>query len=102
MDRKIVLSKSASGKLDKLLEYLEEEWSKSVRDKFIKKLDKALDIIKENPDSSPTSEIIKGLHRCVITKQTTLYYKYDRKRIYVVTIFDTRQDPGKLKKETRE
>ncbi|MCK5169773.1 MAG: type II toxin-antitoxin system RelE/ParE family toxin [Bacteroidales bacterium] len=100
MSRKILLSKRASGNLEKLLEYLENKWSKRVKDNFIKKMDKALNILKEKPESSPKSEIIKGLHRNVITKQTTVYYKFDSKKLYIVTIFDTRQDPNKLKKET--
>ena len=98
MSRKIVLSKRASRNLEKLLEYLETKWSKRVKDNFIKKLDKALLILKEKPESSPKSEVIKGLYRRVITKQTTAFYKFDNKNIYLVTIFDTRQDPDKLNK----
>jgi len=37
MSRKIVLSNRASGNLEKLLEYLENKWSKRVKDNFIKK-----------------------------------------------------------------
>ncbi len=38
--RKIKLSKRASKKLEKLLEYLELEWSLKVKEDFIKKLNK--------------------------------------------------------------
>ena len=102
MNRKIVLSKRASRNLEKLLEYLEIKWSKKVKDNFIKKLEKALKILIEKPESSPKSEIIKGLHKCVVTKQTTVFYKFDNKHIFVVTIFDTRQEPKKLNKEVQE
>jgi hypothetical protein len=57
-------------------------------------------ILKDRPESSINSEIIKGLHRCVVAKQTTIYYKFDNKKLYIVTVFDTRQDLSKLKKET--
>lgn len=63
-------------------------------------MDKTLEILKDKPESSPKSEVINGLHRNVITKQTTIYYKFDSKKLFVVTIFDTRQNPSKLKKET--
>jgi plasmid stabilization system protein ParE len=100
MERRVVLSKRAAGKLDKLLEYLETKWSKRVKDQFIQKMDRALNIIKEQPESSPISEKIQGLHRCVVTSQTTVYYKFDEKVIRIVTLFDTRQNPTKLNKET--
>ena len=99
MNRKIVFSRRASGNLEKLLEYLESKWSKRVKDNFIKKLDMALNILQENPDTSPKSEVIKDLFKNVITRQTTVYYKFDSEKLYIVTIFDTRQDPKKLGKE---
>jgi plasmid stabilization system protein ParE len=99
--RRIILSKRASGRLDKLLEYLESEWSVKVKREFIKKFDKSIIQIKKYPDSSPRSEIVKGLHKHVITKQTTIYYKYDNKSIFIVTIFDNRMHHNKLKKEVK-
>jgi len=102
MTRKIVLSKRASVNLEKLIEYLEIKWSEKVKDEFIKKLDKALRILKNKPESSPESEILKGLHKCVVTKQTTVFYKFDDNHLFVVTIFDTRQEPKKLNKEVQE
>lgn len=98
MSRKIILSKIASRKLDKLLEYLKTEWSTRTKNNFVKKLDRALQIIKEKPESFPKSDKITGLYKCVVTKQTTVYYKFDSKKLYVVTIFDTRQDTKKLNK----
>ena len=101
MSRKIVLSKRASRNLEKLLEYLETEWSIRIKNNFIKKLDRSLHILKEKPESSPKSDRVIGLHKCVVTKQTTVYYKFDSEKLYIVTIFDTRQDPNKLNKETQ-
>lgn len=101
MSRKIVLSKRESTNLDKLLDYLESRWSVKVKDNFIKKMDRAFDILKDKPESSQKSDTIMGLNRCVITKQTTAFYKFDNRRIYITTIFDTRQDPKKIKKDPR-
>lgn len=99
--RKVVLSKRASNKLEKLLEYLEHEWSHKVKTNFINKLDKTLENVSQYPVSAQKSDLVKGLHKVVVTKQTTLYYKFDSKSIKVVTIFDTRMNPKKLKKETK-
>ena len=99
MSRKIVLSKRAARNIEKLLEYLEVEWSTRIKNNFIKKLDRSLRIINENPESSPKSNLVTGLYKCVVTKQTTVYYRFDNKKLFVVTIFDTRQDPKSLNKE---
>jgi plasmid stabilization system protein ParE len=89
-------------KLDSLLVYLEEEWSTKVKHEFVLKLDKSLKQIQKLPDSFPESEKIKGLRKCVVTKQTTIYYKYSDTTIDIVTIFDNRQNPKSLKKEAKE
>lgn len=99
MGRKIKLSKRTEYKLENLIEYLENEWSTKTKNSFIKKLDKVLDQIKINPNCYPQSQIQNGIHKCVITKQTTIYYRFDDKAIYVITIFDNRQDPKKLEQE---
>jgi len=102
MKREIRLSKRAMKKLDSLLGYLEEEWSSKVKHEFVLKLDKSLKQIQKQPDSFPESEKIKGLRKCVVTKQTTVFYKYSKTSIDVVTIFDNRQNPKSLKKETKD
>jgi len=101
MKREIKLSKRTMRKLDSLLVYLEEEWSTKVKHEFISKLDKSLKQIQNLPDSFPESEKIRGLRKCVLTKQTTLFYKYSETTIDVITIFDNRQNPKSLKKETK-
>ncbi|WP_335967375.1 type II toxin-antitoxin system RelE/ParE family toxin, partial [Galbibacter sp. PAP.153] len=65
----------------------------------VQKLDSSIEIIKNQPEIFPESKKGKGLRRCVITKQTTLYYRFNSKRINIVTVFDTRQNPNKLNKE---
>lgn len=99
--RSIVLSKTAARKLEMLLKYLEEEWSEKVKHNFIEKLDNSLEQINKYPLSYEKSQLKPELHRCLITKQTTLYYKFDSKRVYVVTLFDNRMNPKKLKQETK-
>ena len=98
--RKIILSKRASYRLKKLLEYLELEWSLKVKNDFVNKLDKSLRRVQKFPDSCPKTDSIKGLHMLVVTKQTSIFYHFDSRTIKIVTIFDNRMNPEKLKKET--
>ena len=99
MNRKVVISKTAEKKLEKLFEYLIKEWSVKVKKDFVEKLDSSIEIIKSQPEIFPESKKGKNLRKCVVTKQTTIYYRYNSKRINIVTLFDTRQDPNKLDKE---
>lgn len=100
MIREIRLSKRAMKRLENLLVYLEEEWSTKVKHDFVRKLDKSLKQIQKLPDSYPESEKIRGLRKCVLSKQTTVFYRYSKTSIDVVTLFDNRQNPKSLKKET--
>lgn len=101
MARTVKISKTAEKKLENLFKFLLENWSVKVKSDFIKKLDKSIDLIKSDPKIFPESLINPGLHKCVITKQTILYYRYNSKNIFIVTIFDSRQNPSKLKKEVK-
>ena len=96
MSRTVIISKLAERKLEKLFDYLVAKWSVKVKSEFIKKLDKSILAIREQPESFPSSEKGKGLRKCVVTKQTTLYYRFDKEKIKIVTLFDTRQSPKKL------
>jgi len=93
MVREIRLSVRATNKLKKLLAFLETEWSVKSKKDFVVKLDACLKKIQTLPESFPESDAVKGLKKCVITKQTTLYYKYSANTIDIVTFFDTRQNP---------
>lgn len=53
--------------------------------------------ISDHPESSPKSNIINGLHQIVITKQTSLLYKFDENSIKIITLFDTRMNPKNIK-----
>ena len=98
---RVFLSELAENKLFKLSQYLLENWNKKTRDKFIEKLTGKIEQISLLPESCPQSAEYNGLYKCVVTKQTTFYYRISRelKEIEIITIFDTRQNPNKLKKD---
>ena len=85
MGKKVVLSPTAKTKLSNLLDYLETEWSARVKKDFIKKLDQSISRISQYPKSCPESIEVKGLFKCVVTKQTSLFYRIKTKEIEVVT-----------------
>lgn len=96
----VYLSKQAEFKLQKLLNYLLEKWNVQVRNEFLEKLKTKINQITVHPESCPKSESFKGLHKCVLSKQTTFYYRLKNKtEIEIITFFDSRQNPEKLKRE---
>jgi len=97
--RKVILSKRASNRLEKLLDYLESEWSLKVKKDFIKKLDKSIKQVQKYPESCQQTDFVKGLHLFVVTKQASFFYRFDSKSITIVAIFDNRMDTVKIKKE---
>mgnify|MGYP003624968618 CR=1 FL=1 len=100
---KVFLSELAENKLLKLSDFLLEKWNLKVKNDFIKKLTSKIDQISEQPESCPQSSEFKGLFKCVVTKQTTFYYRInlDRNEIEIITVFDTRQNPNKLEKDIK-
>lgn len=101
MKRSIIFSKNAEKSLFELFEYLEIKWSKRIKNKFISNLDKVIYLIQSEPEIFPKSQFNKKIHKCVITKQSTLFYKFNNKRVEIIAFFDTRQDPNKIKKDIK-
>jgi len=97
--RRVIFSRTAERRLENLLEYLVENWSDKVKNDFLNKLDQAISIIKVHPESFPASQKEIGLRKCVVTKQTTVYFLFDKKEVKILTLFDSRQDPVKLRNE---
>lgn len=95
---KVYLSEIAELKLSKLTEYLVENWNLKTRDDFLDKFTRKIIQISLQPHSCPQSDSKEGLYKCVVTKQTTFYYRIsvDLEELEIITIFDTRQDPQKL------
>lgn len=95
----VFLSYLAEQKLIALTTYLLEHWNKKIRDEFLKKLTSKIQQITIQPQSCPKSKIKNELFKCVVTKQTTFYYRINKTEniIEIITFFDNRQHPKKLK-----
>ena len=99
MLRKVIFSPPALKKLFTLLEYLELNWSIKVRNEFEEKLDSCIKTLAQIPESAPKSEFRKNHHKCFVTKQTTIFYRFNSKKIDITLVVDTRQDPKNIKKQ---
>jgi len=96
--RKIIFSRRSKLQLEELVEYLEYRFSLLTKEKFISRLDSFVGLIQRDPEIFPKSKANKDVRKCVISKQTTLYYNFNNQEIRLLSLFDTRQDPTKIKK----
>ena len=87
----VILSAKASRQLEDLLTYLEEEWSPQSRRKFQTQLNRFLEVIKTQPKAFPVSEKFGGTYKCVVTPQTSLYYRIKGEFIEIISIQANRQ-----------
>lgn len=89
-------SKRAEESFDKIVKFIEENWSEKSAKKFVQKANYSLMIISQNPEifiEVDKRDIRKGF----ITKQTSVYYRVYKNHIRLVTFWDNRQNPGNLK-----
>lgn len=97
MVKKITFSTEANERLKEIILYLVNEWSVKSAEKFVNILEEKLSHIKQFPLMYPALIDNDDIHFCVINKQITLYYKINESEIEVITLFDTRSNPSKLK-----
>jgi len=94
---KLLWSDRASDDLRNIINYLSENWTQKEIKKFAKRLEKRLQIITINHRLYPLTKKRKNVRRSVLTKQTIVYYQVTEDTITIVTLFDARRNPSKLK-----
>lgn len=94
---KLFWSDRALGDLRNILDYLAVAWTQNEVKAFAKKLDKRLEIIRINPRLFPLTKKRKNVRRSVLTRQTVIYYETSGNTINIIALFDSRQDPSKVR-----
>lgn len=95
--RQLTFSRRSINDIRKISEYIEFKFSLRIKIEFLEKLQKNLDYISSNPENFPLTEY-EFLRKCVVSKETSIFYKIRSKDIAVVSVFDTRQNPKKINK----
>lgn len=97
MAKQIIWAPSAEKDLDGILEYLHNKWGENVAIHFLDLANNIIEQLSFNPTQFPLVHKKAGIRKCVITKHNTLYYRTKKSQIAILRIYDTRQDPHKLK-----
>ena len=98
----VFLSPLAEKKIQLQLDYLEEEWSKGVRDDYLSLLVKKFGQIANYPESGLELKEFAEVYKCVVAKHTSFFYRVKDQIIEIITLIDNRQDPKEVKKELRK
>lgn len=94
---KLLWSERALADLKNIIDYLTAKWTEKEVRSFARKLDKRLELLLINPRLFQATSKRKNVRRSVLTKQTVIYYTVDEKNVTIVTLFDSRQNPKKLR-----
>ena len=97
MPKRIIWSPSAENDLEKIADYLFENWNAKTAIQFISLVDHLVELISKNPKLFPQINSELKVRKCVITKHNSIFYRLSEKQIDILRIFDTRQNPEKLK-----
>ena len=97
MPKLIIWSPLSEKDFASILDYLQTNWNDKVVSDFIEITEGVIGQIASNPTQFPVINKKKQVRKCVITKHNTLFYRDRKENIDILRIFDTRQDPYKLK-----
>jgi plasmid stabilization system protein ParE len=96
MPYQIIWSPTAKATYFQILDYLSVHWSSQEVINFIERTEEVLAYIKENPLQYSSSKIRTEIHRCVATKDISLFYQVNKQSVELFVFWDNRQDPSKL------
>jgi plasmid stabilization system protein ParE len=95
---KVIWTPEASQTFNSNLDYLMSEWGDQVTSDFLTRVDEVVSNIKSNPEIYPLVSKADQVHRCVVVKQITLYYRVvSSERIDLLTFWNNFQHPESLK-----
>jgi plasmid stabilization system protein ParE len=103
MKFKIIWSDYAATQLDKIFEYYTENASHNVAKNLIQKIIAEPNRLIENPNSSQIEDLLldrENVYRYLICKNYKIIYRVDEEKhfIQIADVFDTRQNPQKIKR----
>ena len=83
--------------LDNISLWLSEKWNLKVLGNFLNLYEAKIAVIARHPTRYPLIQHSTGLRKAVLTKHNIILYREKEELIEIVGIFDTRQDPKKIR-----
>lgn len=95
MAYEIIVKKRFTGKVLRVLVYLEKNWSYKVAADFLLKIDRRINLLAIQPFVGAPSLKIKGVRGLLVTRHNRLYYKIKGNKVIILNMYDTRMHPGR-------
>jgi plasmid stabilization system protein ParE len=97
MPKEIIWSPLSVSDIENTIEHLRIAWNEQVINEFLDEVDLSLQHIAHYPRLYPVINKKLKVRKCVVTKHNTIFFQEKKNTIQLLRIFDTRQDPEKLK-----
>jgi plasmid stabilization system protein ParE len=97
MAKEVIWLKRASDKLKNIFDYLLSNWNSETTENFIEKVNQKVSLLQYFPNIGLRSQKKPDLRRIILSQQNILIYRQKGNKIIIVNIFDTRQNPDKMK-----
>ncbi len=99
MALKVIWSPQAIETFSEIVDYLHKYWTEKEVTNFVRQSNKIIEHICYNPGMYRESEKKKHQHRAFIFKPVSLVYRYKprKKEIELITFWNNRRNPKKLK-----
>lgn len=82
---------------ENLIIYLWKEWGEETTIRVCEEINKKIVYIQNSPEQFPVIVKSKKIHRCVVSHQTSIFFRIQKDSIELISLFDNRQDPKKRK-----
>jgi plasmid stabilization system protein ParE len=96
MYKKVVWSSSAVRDFENIMDYLNDNWNRNVANHFFDLTEEMVAQISINPRQFPPIYKKEKIRKCVLTRHNTLFYQESKTHVFILRIYDTRQDPDNL------
>lgn len=93
MALEIVWTDEANEGLDEIIEYLKENWTEKEIRKFFTRLEACLEKIRDAPHRQKDSLRKPGTKEYQHSPQTTIFYAFDDKVVYILRVWANLKNP---------
>lgn len=97
MPKPKIWSKNANDDISQLLDYLVLNWGNKFATNYLNLVEELISHISISPKLYPTIHTKNRIRKCVVSKHNSIYYREGKEHIEIINVFDTRQNPKKIK-----
>src|SRR5438045_3937325 len=95
-------SDEALNDLFNIKSYVTSKFGDRIWLKFLVKLSRYLSLISNNPESFQLFPNYSNIRKCTVSNRCAIFFKLEEDEVRIMTLFDFRQDPEKLKEILEE